>query len=393
MKRSKFNSLIVVFLLVLSSTLNIVDYYFNVNNLVISVMLIVILFGITLLTNKLKVNKQALFLMIIFICFYAVNAIFVDYKEIVTTEFLKMFVFGILVMFISSNKIDFKILSKSWNIVAIFFFIIMHLLLNDVTQRNFSYMHLGFINNFIFAGFIIRYFEKKNVLLIILMIYLLIISVLFGHRGSVLVNVTMFIFFLYRTLPYKKIYISSLTIISILFVYLFTIGKDLILNFLYGIQKLFPKLDSYTLKKVIRDFEKGDLDSSGRDEIYSMSLKMIEDKNYLFPNGFGYFRHVSGVVFPHNIILDIYIIFGFLSVIFMIYLCLTFYNTKMKVSKYKYNIVSLIGIYSIFRLLSGGSFIEETSFWIFIGLMLGLNTKNIISYNVKPNKYQTRGII
>lgn len=376
MKNWKNNSLIVVIVLALPNLLSIVNHYLSINSLAIKIILSILLFAITLVMNHFKVNRQVICLMFLLIIFYTVNVLLVEYKGIVTTEFLKMFVFGVLIMFISSYKLDFNLLTKTWYITACIFFIAMHLLFFDVIQREFSYMQLGFINNFVFAGVVLQGFKRKNAILIIIMFYLLVISILFGHRGSVLVNVMMLIYFLYHTLPYKKLYIFLTTMISMFLLYLFTFGKEIILRFLYGIQRLFPQVDSYTLKKVIRDFETGNLDSSGRDEIYSISLDMIENKNYLYPNGFGYFRHVTGIVFPHNIILDMYIVFGVLSIMFTLYLLFIVYNVKKKVSEDVFNIVSIIGIFSIVRLLSGGSFIEEFSFWVFVGLILGLNRKN-----------------
>src|SRR5690625_3800487 len=98
MNRIKINTLIVIFLLSLSSILNILEFLTDRHTLVIKVSIVLILFFILIFLNCFKLNTKPLILLYIFVVFYTLNLILVDYKLIVTTEFIKFFVFGILIM-------------------------------------------------------------------------------------------------------------------------------------------------------------------------------------------------------------------------------------------------------------------------------------------------------
>lgn len=373
MIRSKINSLIIVLTLSVTNIWNVLNFYFELTPGILNSILILIFTAIALVNNNFRINIKFIFVFIFFVAFFLINISIVDYKSIVLSEFLKFLVLGLTALFISSYEFDYKYIMKYWYKLSLVFFIIIHLMFDSVITREFSYMDFGFIANFLFLGFIFGYFLKKRKLYIILMLYLLFLSILFGHRGSIIVNIILLVYFVYKLNLLKPIYVYIITfasgIIGILFYYL----QFSMLNILYFLQENFSYLNSYSLKKIIWSLESESLDTSGRDEIYLQGMELIREKLFLLPSGFGYFQHKTDFVFPHNIFIDMYVIFGVITILFFVYLIYSLRNIHENFGEIQRLVVFGVFLYEFTRLLTGGTFLTSAAFWFVFAVCMNSN--------------------
>ncbi|RST59502.1 hypothetical protein D5F11_011780 [Siminovitchia terrae] len=315
-------------------------------------------------------------MLLISVIFFGINIMLVDYRNLVFDEFFKYVFFGISAMIIASYEFDAKFVSRYWFRISIFFFILMHLLLGAVSQREFNYMHFGFITNFVFVGFMFQYYKRRKVIYLIALLYIMILSFMFGHRGAVLVNLVIFVYFCYKIKLLKPMYIIFISSIGAI-LYLFTSFRDnVLLNVLYRLQTKLPdSINSYVLKKLIFSLESENLDLSGREEHYSYGVEIIREKLYFFPSGFGYFDHVTNLGFPHNIFIDIYIVFGVFGALFLLYLFIKMRKILLRLNDLESLVIFSLFLYSFVRLMTGGTFIMEPSFWVIVGIVINESFK------------------
>lgn len=373
MIRSKMNSLIIVLTLSVTNIWNVLNFYFELTPGILNSILILIFTAIALVNNNFRINIKFIFVFIFFVAFFLINISIVDYKSIVLSEFLKFLVLGLTALFISSYEFDYKYIMKYWYKLSLVFFIIIHLMFDSVITREFSYMDFGFIANFLFLGFIFGYFLKKRKLYIILMLYLLFLSILFGHRGSIIVNIILLVYFVYKLNLLKPIYVYIITFASGIIVILFYYLQFSMLNILYFLQENFSYLNSYSLKKIIWSLESESLDTSGRDEIYLQGMELIREKLFLLPSGFGYFQHKTDFVFPHNIFIDMYVIFGVITILFFVYLIYSLRNIHENFGEIQRLVVFGVFLYEFTRLLTGGTFLTSAAFWFVFAVCMNSN--------------------
>mgnify|MGYP000457830082 FL=1 len=110
--------------------------------------------------------------------------------------------------------------------------------------------------------------------------------------------------------------------------------------------------------------------TSGRENLAKLSIDIIGN-NPIKPNGLKYFTYITGEIYPHNLILDLSITFGLLVCIFIIgYLLYLIFKVKyIKNENFKI-ILSEIIVLEFLWLFFSGTFIEESLFWIIIGILI-----------------------
>ena len=220
-------------------------------------------------------------------------------------------------------------------------------------------------------GFI-TYFYIKNkykVLNLIIVIIIVILIFIFGNRSSLLICLSIWLFMkLYNIRNSFKKVISLFIMITISIVAYINI-----FNILKGINIFLQKIGihSYSISKYIMAIDNGFIKStSGREELAKLSIDIIKS-NPLKPHGLKYFTYFTGRIYPHNLILDLSIVFGLLGAIFIIgfLIYLIFKSKYIKNESFKI-ILSEIIVLEFLWLFFSGTFIEESIFWIIIGVLM-----------------------
>lgn len=293
-----------------------------------------------------------------------------------TVDFLK---FGGVALYLSIQKIDYKNVVKYWNVMSIVTLVIFTLYINEVINRNINYMFFGVSMSYVFAIQFYLWLDNKKITNIILSVYSFCLLITFGNRGALVTSAVIVIIvgFTKMSPRGKKILFGS--IVGVLVLYwtslLGVIVKSLNL-FLNSIG-----IKSYAIWKISIQLENGisRLSTSGRNELYSEAFDLIKSAQFM-PKGIGFYQSVTGHIYPHNFLLELLIIFGFLSIpilIGFIILLINFYFDKDNCILKK-EIMTLLLTITFTRLSLSSSFLIEITFWIILGLL----------YSNKVEKYK-----
>ncbi|MGR5484238.1 O-antigen ligase family protein [Vibrio sp. PNB22_8_1] len=208
-------------------------------------------------------------------------------------------------------------------------------------------------------------FVKLDIVILLLGLFVLF---LFGNRGA-FIAVALLTFFLYFLSPkfklISKIKTLVITIISLI-VLLFSLLP--ILKFVH-----FWLIDlgyrSYATQKYINYLTgSGDL-SSGRTSIYDYGLSLVNDNNF-FPNGLNYFHSMSGELYTHNFIIDIFISHGFFAFILISVLILgLIFVLRVSYVTHLTLIFVPFFIYTILKLSLSSYVWYELPFWMSVCLL------------------------
>lgn len=118
--------------------------------------------------------------------------------------------------------------------------------------------------------------------------------------------------------------------------------------------------------------------SSGREDLYINSINLIKE-NYLMPKGVGYYQYVTGGNYPHNVILDLLITFGIITIP-IIFCFIIAVVIKYKKSQTTFRLIfSTLLIFITARLTFSGNFWSEQVLWILIGFLVSTNIDNNVS--------------
>lgn len=331
----------------------------------------------SVLINWKQVNKKFVIMFIIFNILFLFNIIIVEYQRTVIKIFFTFFYSAIGALFLTSKKIDWKFFLQSWYIIAILNIPIWLSLLGLVAERKISYMNLGTSLTFSLIIIFYRfYLRRKWYDLVILSIVFTIIA-LFGNRGALLASISVILLFIFYKSKHKLMFFSLGLISTIVMIVIDT--KTLLIK---GLENVIINLSeagysTLTLRKtlvVLNDgFSEG---STGRDQVFNQAIDIIN--NGFLPRGIGYYEEVSDYNYPHNIFLDIFVIFGYLSIPIIIIIGIAiiyyFYKETFYIRK---DIVLLLLVSSFTRLLLSSSLLQEVSLWIVIGLMIFNRAKPI----------------
>ncbi|WP_294398361.1 hypothetical protein [uncultured Clostridium sp.] len=359
--------LIVLFVFMSSVTMPIKNFTRNGSVIwLITILGIIISFFI----NR-KIDKSYLFFLIASLILILLNILIVEYSSLVISELFEFIKFGLIPLYLSSNKFDYDSFVDYWYKFSIVNFVILVYYIPNVINNKLNYMVFGISLVYSFVGFI-TYFYIKNkykVLNLIIVIIIVILIFIFGNRSSLLICLSIWLFMkLYNIRNSFKKVISLFIMITISIVAYINI-----FNILKGINIFLQKMGihSYSISKYIMAIDNGFIKStSGREELAKLSIDIIKS-NPLKPHGLKYFTYFTGRIYPHNLILDLSIVFGLLGAIFIIgfLIYLIFKSKYIKNESFKI-ILSEIIVLEFLWLFFSGTFIEESIFWIIIGVLM-----------------------
>ena len=350
--------LIVLFVFMSSVTMPIKNFTRNGSVIwLITILGIIISFFI----NR-KIDKSYLFFLITSLILILLNILIVEYSSLVISELFEFIKFGLIPLYLSSNKFDYDSFVDYWYKFSIVNFVILVYYIPNVINNKLNYMVFGISLVYSFVGFI-TYFYIKNkykVLNLIIVIIIVILIFIFGNRSSLLICLSIWLFMkLYNIRNSFKKVISLFIMITISIVAYINIF----------LQKM--GIHSYSISKYIMAIDNGFIKStSGREELAKLSIDIIKS-NPLKPHGLKYFTYFTGRIYPHNLILDLSIVFGLLGAVFIIgfLIYLIFKSKYIKNESFKI-ILSEIIVLEFLWLFFSGTFIEESIFWIIIGVLM-----------------------
>ena len=334
--------------------------------------------GISFLINR-KINKNYLFFLITSLILILLNILCVNYKSLVVNQVIEFIKFGLIPLYLSLNKFDYDSFISYWYKFSIANFIILVFYIPSVINNKVNYMVFGISLAYSFVG-VIAYFYLKNkfkIFNLLIAITILILIFIFGNRSSLLICVSIWIFiklYMIRN-NFKKIFILfSMAIIAIgAYINIYDVLKSINIF----LQKL--GIHSYSISKYIMAIDKGLIESaSGRNKLVNLSVDIIKN-NPFKAHGLKYFTYSTGEIYPHNLILDLSIIFGLLGCIFIIswLIYLIFKVRYIKNNDFKIILCEIIILEFLWLFLSG-TFIEESLFWIIIGMLMQIKKSGAI---------------
>lgn len=355
----------------------------------------------SLYINKSKFNFKFIIIFLISTIIFLINALLVPFTNKVLNDYYMFFRYAILGLYFSMFIIDYKSLIKYWYKASIIGFFILNIYIDFYRSTN-GYMDFGVNMTYCFIGFITylysdlyKYkFQKMVTLLLTIFSFIQILTD--GNRSSLIICVLILLFYEINKLKKTNI-LRNLTRLML--------GVNILLYVTLNIKDILISLNkymnnigvySYAITRYINMINDGfssiASESAGRDIITKQAIDIIEKAN-LMPNGIGYFNFATGVIYPHNIFLEIAIDFGILGIVSLIIittLILIKNRCTGKKNKLYKNIVAMTFIYSLTRLIFSGRYITEPLLWIGIGLVVfyknkkeGYDDDNINTSNIR----------
>lgn len=368
-QKNSINAILFILFLFISSLTLPLKVLMN-NGLSVWIATLIIIF-LSLYNNKAIIDIRVLFIIIISLLFFCINLILVEYKGIVFNLMFEFIKYGLIPLYLASQvKINVS-LYKYWYIAGCISTVFWLIFLNEVIDRNVSYMGFGIQMTYCFIIFTF-YFYKNNkyrVLNLILMVLTFSLILILGNRVSVLTCIFIIAYFELRKIEKKHI-LYSITKISILITLILILFKNF-QNIIYWIRDIlyFYNIKSYLINKIIYMFNNGLFESSsGRDIIYKYSIDIIKEKSFL-PTGVGYFEYATGYVYPHNVFLDLIITFGIISMPIIFQFIVFVKRNIRKLDKKNRIIIFTLLIFAFSRLFFSATFWTEPILWMIIGLL------------------------
>lgn len=378
LKKEPINSLLLILFLFLPTlTLPLKEFLQSGASVWITTILILI---ISFYVNKLRITYKLFYILFILILLILVNLILVDYKEIIINDVIEFIKFGLIGIYLATQVTNYELTLKYWYYAGLINFCILFVYIDLVTNHEMSYMSFGTHLSYSFIIFSVYFYKQRKInykiinLLLMILTFFLILS--FGNRSSILACILVIIIFELRT-AYRNILYSIVKLTLILVPILFLVYN--IYNIVWDLNNYVRSLgyNSYALDKIILMLDEGLAESaSGRDVIYDAAIQVLKE-SYLLPRGLGYFQNMTGMNYPHNVFLDILIVFGIFSIPLILFLAYflvkNYFNSDNEA--YKLLLISLT-IFILTRLLFSGTFISETALWIIIGLLISYETSS-----------------
>lgn len=334
----------------------------------------ILIFITSITLNKFLINKKYFWFLLITNILFLINLLIVSsYKDLVMEIYLKFNILAIIAVYITSLDIDYKKLVKYWYILGVLNILIWLPLLNLISSEEISYMHMGTFMTLAFAIVYYNFLRKRKLIDLFWVIVSFTMIAVFANRGALLAIAVLAISILFYRTKYKKT-VFTLSAISIILFLLLDI-KSIALKIVNNLNNLLINngINSYPIKRLIDTLNSGVVESSsGRDNIFDYSLDILKESFH--PHGVGYFEHVTNILYPHNLFLDLFIIFGYLAIP-ILFLCI-FFTFKVIVyeeNKVKKEIIVMLITILFIRLNLSSTFLDEASFWILFGIILNTN--------------------
>ena len=365
--KEKVNTFLVILFIFMSSITIPIKKYTGSGSVVWLITFFSLFLSITI--NR-RISKYYLYILFTILSLLFANILLVDYKVLVINEFIEIIKFAIIPLYLATNRINYQYFIKYWCWFCKLNFWILLFLLPDVISNDINYMVYGVSLAYSFTGFIYEYiFESKNkICSLTYSIASLILIFIFGNRSSLLICIIIYV--ILKIYNKKNIIKTSifLLFISTIGIYIYGNLKKVLILLQYILSKF--SIYSYSITKYIMALDKGLIESSSGREVKFIAAVDIIKSNPIKPHGIGYFTHVTGMIYPHNIFLDLWITFGIigtiLAVIYGIVLILRIKYISNK--RFKALLVSIIVLEFIWLNFSG-TFVEESLFWVIIGIL------------------------
>lgn len=212
--------------------------------------------------------------------------------------------------------------------------------------------------------------NKFSLIKFINFIISLFIIISLGSRGAIMCII---VFFIMKLSKLK----SRMTLKNILCIYvLFCITIICLTSYkeiVYYLNELLLtfNIESRTLSLFLLD----DVYLSGRNELFSPILHVISE-NFISGIGIGGDRLILDGIYVHNIFLEILVNYGvFIGGVAIVFLCLLIFRSLISNNFKKYDLVTFWLSFGFIHLMVSGSYLTDMRFWIFIGLLINLNSK------------------
>ncbi|MCI0130540.1 hypothetical protein [Vagococcus sp. CY53-2] len=318
---------------------------------------------------------------------------FIIFKNVETFNFfyISMFSSSLIMLFFTMNLKDIKLffgVYYKYSLLTLFSVLLYIVISKGNTSSTISYMAIGNVLSFISIplSFRLYFIEDKKFKNHLLLIFLLILSVFFANRMSM---ITIFLiyqvpkFFLYKSKK-ENIKMYLFTLIETILLLICILNIDLILNFILQFINGNTSYVLIKLERMISDSEgliQGIINSSsGRDILYDKAVDSIIS-SYGFPQGISGFNVVgsSGIVFyyPHNVILELLINFGVFGIPIILYFLFRLYQKYVQSDENLKFFILCFFIFSFSRSLVSSSIWLSPSLWTCFGtLYINSNKKN-----------------
>lgn len=207
--------------------------------------------------------------------------------------------------------------------------------------------------------------------------------IMLGNRGSVVCFLVMLIILIIHKTVYMKPLRRFLIIVLLIAIALIMLFTDIYDTIFYG---LYTYANTHGMSTRVFLFFLGDFSTisldSGRVDIQHVLIQAVKDN----PFGYGLAsdRFISGF-YAHNVFLEILVEFGVVAggliiavMVIKIFKALKKVNVYWKVG----SCVCLLFCVGFFKLLISGSYLSETYFWAFIGMVTAYNQIEHNSYTM-----------
>lgn len=326
-----------------------------------------------------KFDKSAILLLFYLLLLFLISDTFLDEPYTTPSQFFVFTICAFIIPFISS--VDSILLIKSIMLFPIIGINKLSQIFIFVNEWN-EWISMGRSYAFIIPGiasilYLRFYFKQDNILQRIFYIILCIINGIYlfqvfqyGSRGPIICVAFLFLFlFCFYSSDSNVIKISkkrTVFCLSLILVLLLTFG--LFLDTLQDFLKDFG-FSSHAVDKFIKLTAEGDI-SHGRDETVQIAIDGIMD-HLLIGNGFDQFLANTGIVYPHNFVLQILYDGGL--IFFSLFFIPVLKNIRKRfhncsVSDYVFFTFLFFG--GVFGALFSEDLWKHALLWFFVGFML-----------------------
>lgn len=354
--------------------------YFGINAHSVTVMLAMIIYGMLVffaITSIIQMPSQvALYVIFMAFCYLFSLLVFPNNRDYLLGERAKLYFWirGIPALIVSSTvkekKIMYSVLYKlSFVVVAAqaFISIVVHMGVTWYDRSN--YMEVSYQLLLPAVLFLLKKDKKKiDWLFMIVAIFIIVFE---GARWTVFGVAACILYIIVKNLD-KLRYKLLLSVIVVFCAFI-------ILNLNYVIDSFLGFAQLHNLQgHFVRTLRAGRLFETDRIDYYDIIFGMLKS-NPFGGYGLGADRYYLNGSYAHNIaieiIFDFGIILGFIVMVFIIHSIIKL----MAIEDYYYRSISLSLIFSmgLFKLILSSSFLEETSFFVLMGLALAVETNTL----------------
>lgn len=285
--------------------------------------LAVSLFLLAIVTNKWKFSKKFMLFVSVVMVYVLINGVLVSYKDFVFEEWIVMLSVSFLPMYlITSHLVDYTYLMRRWYSLSIGMTTLFPLYINLYASGLIHYQDMGHYSqyNLIPLAFFLFVKKERKFWNLVLLLANLIVGLVIGARSLFVTSIgTVLLMVIVLRFKRRPKYYFSLIILGVLAVFIVFNLREIV-HFLYD-WTLNLGIDSRNLYLFVQQLEGSTFESlsSGRSPVWREVYAHIK-RNFGLPLGLGVTRHVTGMGFSHNVLLDLALVFGVVgAVLFLLW--------------------------------------------------------------------------